>query len=167
MVLFITNMYVNCAYEISCQAKELQISFDSIVSAMGSGGTYSGLTLGAKLFLPGTKSIGIGVCDDPFEEIAKHLICETATLLECDVPIQNEDIYIHYQIGPGYACSSLEGREAIRHLACAEGILVDPVYTGKALAGLFELLQQGYFDKDENILFLHTGGAGALFAVNL
>lgn len=158
--------YVNCAREISRQAEELGVRFDSIVSAAGSGGTYSGLTLGAKLFLPGTRSVGVGVCDDPFAEISEELMRGTAALLECEHP-GKEDIHIHYHIGPGYAQSSPEGRQAVQRLARGEGILVDPVYTGKALAGLFELLEQGYFDGDECILFVHTGGAGALFAVEL
>ena len=157
--------YVRCAQEIARQAEALQVSFDAVFSATGSGGTYSGLTLGAKLFLPGTRSVGIGVCDDPFAEISLQLMRETAALLEYQLPIGPEDVHIHYQIGPGYAKSSPEGREAVYRLARSEGILVDPVYTGKALAGLFALLEQGY--EGENILFLHTGGAGALFAVDL
>ena len=115
----------------------------------------------------GTRSIGIGVCADPFEKISLRLMQETAALLDCEVPVGEEDIHIHYQIGPGYAQSSPEGREAVYRLARSEGILVDPVYTGKALAGLFALMEQGYFNGMENILFLHTGGAGALFAVDL
>lgn len=159
--------YVECAREIAQQAQALGVRFDSIVSAAGSGGTYAGLTLGAKLFLPGERCIGVGVCDDPFAEISEELIRGTAALLECEGAAGKEDIHIHYQIGPGYAQSSPEGREAVYRLARSEGILVDPVYTGKALAGLFALLEQGYFDGDENILFVHTGGAGALFAVEL
>ena len=138
-----------------------------MVSATGSGGTYAGLTLGAKLFLPGTRSIGIGVCDDPFADIAMELTEDTARLLETDVRVAREDIHIHYCIGPGYAVPSPEGCEAVRRLARAEGILADPVYTGKALAGFFQLLEQGAFDQDEDILFVHTGGAGALFAVEM
>lgn len=159
--------YVNCAQEIARQAKDLGVTFQSIVSAVGSGGTYSGLTLGAKLFLPGTRSVGIGVCDDPFEEIARDLTRGTAQLLESETAVAPDDIHIHYHIGPGYAIPSPEGSEAVRRLARAEGILADPVYTGKALAGFFQLVEQGYFHDDENILFLHTGGAGALFAVEL
>ena len=83
------------------------------------------------------------------------------------MPIGPEDVHIHYHIGPGYARPSPEGAAAVRRLARREGILVDPVYTGKALAGLFQLLEEGYFDRDEHILFVHTGGAGALFAVDL
>ena len=158
--------YVNCAKEIANQAEDLGVDFDIIVSATGSGGTYAGLTLGAKLFLPGTASVGIGVCDDPFEAISLDLMEGTAALLEADVPVDPADIRIHYHIGPGYAIPSPEGAAAVRRLARTEGILVDPVYTGKALAGFFQLLEEDSAFRDaENILFLHTGGAGALFAV--
>lgn len=158
--------YVNCAKEIANQAGELDVDFDIIVSATGSGGTYAGLTLGAKLFLPGTVSVGIGVCDDPFESISLDLMRETAALLEADVPVDPADVHIHYHIGPGYAIPSPEGAAAVERLARTEGILVDPVYTGKALAGFFQLLEEDSAFRDaENILFLHTGGAGALFAV--
>ena len=159
--------YVNCALEIAGQAEDMDVGFDAIVSAVGSGGTYAGLTLGAKLFLPGTRSVGVGVCDDPFESISLELMEKTAALLEADVPVAAEDIHIRYHIGPGYAQPSKEGCDAVRRLARTEGILVDPVYTGKALAGFFQLLEEGYFDGEENILFLHTGGAGALFAVEM
>ena len=159
--------YVNCAREIANQADELGVRLDAVVSAVGSGGTYAGLTLGAKLFLPGTRSVGVGVCGDPFEEISLELMRETARLLDCDIQPCAEDIHIHYHIGPGYAIPRNGGCAAVRRLARAEGILADPVYTGKALAGFFELLEQGAFDQDEDILFVHTGGAGALFAVDL
>ena len=159
--------YVNCALEIAGQAEELGVRFDAVVSAAGSGGTYAGLTLGAKLFLPGTRSVGVGVSDDPFETIALKLMEETAALLEADVPVAPGDIHIRYHIGPGYARPSQEGCDAVRRLARAEGVLADPVYTGKALAGFFQLLEEGYFDGEETILFLHTGGAGALFAVEM
>ena len=109
--------YVNCALEIANQAQALGVTFDSIVSAVGSGGTYAGLTLGAKLYLPDTRSVGIGVCDDPFEAIALDLMGGAAALLEADVPIGPEDVHIHYHIGPGYAQPSPEGAAAVRRLA--------------------------------------------------
>lgn len=157
--------YVNCAREIASQAEALGVKFGHIVSSVGSGGTYAGLTLGAKLYLPGTRSVGIGVCDDPFAEITLDLMRGTAALLESDSSICAEDIDIHYHIGPGYAQPSEEGQRAVQRLARSEGILADPVYTGKGLAGFFQLLEKGYFPEGENILFVHTGGAGALFAV--
>ena len=159
--------YVNCAKEIAQQAKELGVQFSSIISATGSGGTYAGLTYGAKLFLPGARSVGVGVCDDPFEDIAAELMTGLQELLESDVAATREDIFMNFEIGPGYAIPSPEGCAAVRKLARSEGILVDPVYTGKALAGFFRLLKEGYFDGEENLLFVHTGGAGALFAVDM
>ena len=117
--------------------------------------------------MPSTRSVGIGVCDDPFEEISYDLMCGIQELLESDVPVEKKDIHMHFHIGPGYAVPSEEGCAAVRRLARTEGILMDPVYTGKALAGFFQLLEEGYFDQDENILLLHSGGAGALFAVDL
>ena len=143
------------------------MTFSSIISATGSGGTYAGLTYGAKLHLPGTRSVGVGVCDDPFEDITFDLMNGLKELMESDVPVSREDIHIRFCIGPGYAIPSPEGCAAVRRLARSEGILVDPVYTGKALAGFFRMLEEGYFDGEENILFVHTGGAGALFAVDL
>ena len=159
--------YVGCVEEIARQSKELGVTFSSIISATGSGGTYAGLTYGAKLHLPGTRSVGVGVCDDPFEDITFDLMNGLKELMESDVPVSREDIHIRFCIGPGYAIPSPEGCAAVRRLARSEGILVDPVYTGKALAGFFQMLEEGYFDGEENILFVHTGGAGALFAVDL
>ena len=159
--------YVNCVREIVGQMEDTGVRFDSIVSATGSGGTYAGLTYGAKLYSPGTRSVGIGVCDDPFADIAYDLMRGVRELMESDVPVEREDIHIEYEIGPGYAIPSREGCDAVRLLAREEGILVDPVYTGKALAGFFRLLEEGYFGEDEDILFVHTGGAGALFAVDM
>ncbi len=159
--------YVGCAREIAEQCQEMGIRFDSIVSATGSGGTYAGLTYGAKLFLPGIRSVGIGICDDPFADIALELMDGIRDLMDAEVSGEREDIHIEFEIGPGYAKPSPEGCAAVRRLARGEGILVDPVYTGKALAGFFRLLEEGYFEGDGDLLFVHTGGAGALFAVDL
>jgi L-cysteate sulfo-lyase len=67
-------------------------------------------------------------------------------------------------VGPGYGIPTAGTLEAIRLAACHEGLLIDPVYTGKAMAGLIDLCRRGFFAKDQNIVFLHTGGAAALFA---
>ena len=159
--------YVGCTEEIAAQSKALGVRFDAVVSATGSGGTYAGLTYGTKLNLPGARSVGIGVCDDPFADIAFDLMNGLKDLLASDVPVEKEDIHIRYCIGEGYAIPSPEGCAAVRRLARSEGILMDPVYTGKALAGMLQLIEEGYFMGEENILFVHTGGAGALFAVDL
>lgn len=153
--------YVECAEEI----RDSGLSFDHIVCAEGSGGTMAGLALGAKLFLPQTKVHGMMVDTDPFDEITPRLMKESAALLESDVSISSSDFHLRDMCGPGYAIPSEEGNAAVRLLASEEGIFLDPVYTGKAFAGLVAMAKEGAFRPDEKVLFLHSGGAGGLFAV--
>ena len=153
--------YVECAKEI----RDSGLSFDHIVCAEGSGGTMAGLALGAKLFLPQTKVHGMMVDTDPFDEITPRLMKESAALLESDVSISSSDFHLRDMCGPGYAIPSEEGNAAVRVLASEEGIFLDPVYTGKAFAGLVAMAKEGAFRPDEKVLFLHSGGAGGLFAV--
>lgn len=153
--------YVECAEEI----RDSGLPFDHIVCAEGSGGTMAGLALGAKLFLPQTKVHGMMVDTDPFDEITPRLMKESAALLESDVSISSSDFHLRDMCGPGYAIPSEEGNAAVRLLASEEGIFLDPVYTGKAFAGLVAMAKEGAFRPDEKVLFLHSGGAGGLFAV--
>ena len=155
--------YVACAEEIAGQG----MRFDHLVCAEGSGGTMAGLALGAKLFLPGTKVHGMMVDSDPFEEITLRLMKEAAALLEADLEITAADFALRDLCGPGYAIPSEEGNEAVRLLAETEGLFLDPVYTGKAFAGLVQMLTDGTVQQGENVLFLHSGGAGGLFAVEM
>ena len=138
---------------------------DYIVCAEGSGGTMAGLSLGAKLFLPGTKVCGMMVDTDPFDEITPRLMTEAAALLEAEVTVTEKDFFLKDMCGPGYAIPSETGNAAVRLMAAEEGIFLDPVYTGKAFAGLLEMAHEGVFGPDDCVLFLHTGGAGGLFAV--
>ena len=153
--------YVDCALEIRDQG----FRPDHLVCAEGSGGTMAGLALGAKLFLPGTKVHGMMVDTDPFDRITPALMQEAAGLLRKDITITPEDFDLLDMCGPGYAIPSGEGNRAISLLAREEGIFLDPVYTGKAFAGLIRMAEEGRFREDETILFLHSGGAGGLFAV--
>ncbi len=155
--------YVACAEEIAGQG----MRFDHLVCAEGSGGTMAGLALGAKLFLPGTKVHGMMVDSDPFEEITLRLMKEAAALLEADLEITAADFALRDLCGPGYAIPSEEGNAAVRLLAETEGLFLDPVYTGKAFAGLVQMLTDGTVQPGENVLFLHSGGAGGLFAVEM
>ena len=139
--------------------------FDHIVCAEGSGGTMAGLALGAKLFLPGTKVHGMMVDTDPFDQITPALMREAAALLEADIEITPDDFHLRDMCGPGYAIPSQAGSDAVALMAAQEGLFLDPVYTGKAFAGLVEMTREGAFREDENVLFLHSGGAGGLFAV--
>ncbi len=156
--------YVNCAGEIAGQAKAMHINFDHIICAVGSGGTQAGLAIGARLYMPQTKVTGISADNQPFGKIVPQLMRQTAELLNYREPVRNRDISLKYMVGEGYAVPSREGNEAIRLMAEQEGIFLDPVYTGKAFAGLIELCKTGYFGENDNILFLHSGGASSLFA---
>ena len=153
--------YVDCAREIAEQG----LRIDHLICAEGSGGTMAGLALGAKLFLPGTLVHGMTVDTDPFDEITPRLMREAAALLESDVTVTADDFHLMDMCGPGYAIPSPEGNEAIALMAKEEGLFLDPVYTGKAFAGLIRLAREGRFRETDNVLFLHSGGAGGLFAV--
>lgn len=154
--------YVECAREICDQG----MHFDHLICAEGSGGTMAGLALGAKLFLPGTRVTGMMVDNDPFEEITPRLMREAAALLDADVEIGTDDFALRDMCGPGYAIPSQEGNEAVTLMAAQEGIFLDPVYTGKAFAGLIAMAREGAFKPDDRVLFLHSGGAGGLFAID-
>lgn len=155
--------YVDCVREIRDQG----FSFDRIICAEGSGGTMAGLALGAKLFMPVCRVTGMMVDTDPFDEITVRLMREAAEILKADIQISRDDFDLIDMCGPGYAIASREGNEAVSLMAEKEGIFLDPVYTGKAFAGLVQMAKEGKLQKDENILFLHSGGAGGLFAIDM
>ena len=155
--------YVDCAREIAGQG----LRVDHLICAEGSGGTMAGLALGAKLFLPGTKVYGMMVDTDPFDEITSALMREAAALLEITPDITPADYTLRDMCGPGYAIASEAGNAAVSLMARQEGLFLDPVYTGKAFAGLVELAKEGAFGPEENVLFLHSGGAGGLFAIEM
>lgn len=156
--------YVRCMKEVADQAAQLGISFDHVICATGSGGTHAGTAIGAQLYLPDAQVTGMEVDTDPFDVIVPQLMAEINQLLERTDKIG--PVYLRAMYGPGYAQPSEEGAEAISLLAKHEGIFLDPVYTGKAFAGLLAMAREGSFGPDNNILFLHTGGAGGLFAID-
>ncbi len=155
--------YVECAREIRDQG----FHPGHLICAEGSGGTMAGLALGAKLYLPGTKVYGMMVDTDPFDRITPALMREAAALLEADTVISSGDYILRDMCGPGYAVSSDEGNAAVSIMAEQEGIFLDPVYTGKAFAGLLAMAAEGCFSPGDQVLFLHSGGAGGLFAVKM
>ena len=155
--------YVSCAREIRDQG----FRPDYLICAEGSGGTMAGLSLGAKLSLPGTKVFGMMVDTDPFDRITPALMREAASLLEADLEISPADYTLRDMCGPGYALASPEGNAAISLIASQEGLFLDPVYTGKAFAGLLAMAEEGAFREEDKVLFLHSGGAGGLFAVEM
>lgn len=155
--------YVDCVREIRDQG----FKFDHMICAEGSGGTMAGLALGAKLYMPDMRVTGMMVDSDPFEKITVDLMRESAELLGADVQVDRSDFDLRDMCGPGYAIPSEEGNAAVSLMAQEEGLFLDPVYTGKAFAGLIAMAREGAFKSSERILFLHSGGAGGLFAVDM
>lgn len=159
--------YVLCSLEICWQALELGMSFDYVVVASGSGGTHAGLLVGFEAMQSRVQVLGISVrFPKPEQEGRIHdLANRTAKLLRLNgnIPKQSVICFDDY-VGPGYSLPTAEMVQAVRLVASKEGILLDPVYTGKAMAGLFDLIRRGYFRRTDNILFVHTGGWPALFA---
>ena len=159
--------YVDCVQELAQQSQESAFEIGHIVSATGSGGTTAGLLLGAGLYLPNALVTGIGVDDQPFELIVREIAAGAAKLQRAPFPPAEANFEMVYHYGPGYAVPNPEDTPFIEELARTEGILLDPVYTGKAWSGMLRLLQDGYFDDRGDLVFVHTGGAAALFAMDL
>ena len=157
--------YVACAQEILAQLFEDNLRIDRVVCASGSTGTHAGLVTG----FFGTNSnlpvIGINVSRPRAEQeaLVYDLVKQTATHVGIASEIPREAILCFGEyVGPGYSLPTDQMAEAVRMLARLEGILMDPVYTGKAMAGLIDLVRRGYFKAEENVLFVHTGGSPAL-----
>ena len=150
--------YVDCMKEVA----DSGVPFDHLVCACGSGGTAAGCVLGAKLHLPETKVMCAMVDNDPFDVIVPQLMGEAADLLGAQVEIPVPDLVEMW--GPGYSIPSDEGNEAIAMMMRLEGIVLDTCYTGKAFAGLVRRAREGFYKPEDNVLFVHTGGAGGLFA---
>ncbi len=159
--------YVCCLEEILNQCADLGFRPDRVVSVVGSGGTYAGLCVGADLYAPDVKITGMAVDDDPFEQICLQLKKEIGGLLELDRILDGGNLDIHYNCGAGYGIPGPEDGQAVRYLAALEGIILDPVYTGKAFSLFLRMLREGAFAGDEHIVFVHSGGAGGVFAIDI
>ena len=158
--------YVNAMLELDAQANAQGVRVDAIVHATGSGSTQAGLLMGAQLGSPHTKVVGISVSEDRgtvtryVETISNHVLQELGRPDSIDR--QNIIVFDEY-IGKGYGIVDHRTTDALRLAAHSEGILLDPVYTGKAMAGMIDLIQKGYFESGSNVVFLHSGGTPALF----
>ncbi|GHT94965.1 1-aminocyclopropane-1-carboxylate deaminase [Betaproteobacteria bacterium] len=159
--------YVVSAQELIAQANEQRLSIDRVVHATGSTGTQAGFVVG----LEGSNShipvLGISVRMPREKQVenVRKLAHQTWELLGIRGEFPDASIEVNSDyVGGGYGVPTEGMVEAVKLLARHEGILLDPVYTGKAFAGLVDLIRKGYFRKGENIVFLHTGGAAGLFA---
>jgi L-cysteate sulfo-lyase len=157
--------YVNAALELIGQANDLGLKLDHVLHATGSAGTQAGLVVGLAGIRSGVPLLGIGVRAprERQEKVVFDLACATADLCGIAGAVAREDVVANCDyVGPGYGISTPASIEAIEMLARLEGILLDPVYSGKAMAGLIDLARKGRF-KGENVVFIHTGGSVGLF----
>lgn len=154
--------------EFSEQLSELGIHADFIFHATGTGGTMAGLHAGRKLLNSDTQIVSVSVsAKTPEYSIQKAALAnQTLALLgAADVCVNADDMFIEQgYYAPGYELPNEAASEAIRLLARKEGLLVDPVYTGKAFAGMLDYIRSGRAAQGSNVIFWHTGGATALFA---
>ncbi len=159
--------YAACAQEILVQGFEEGLKIDRVVCASGSAGTQAGLVAGFFALRSGIQVVGINVSrpKEAQEEIVYDLASRTLKLLGVEEPLPRDRVLCFGDyVGKGYSLPTPEMVEAVKFLASREGILLDPVYTGKAMAGLMDLARKGFFQTKENVLFVHTGGVPALYA---
>lgn len=153
--------YINAMKEIEAQEKEMDVYFDAIVLPVGSGGTYAGLFYRNHMENRKTKIYGINVSSDAehFKVVIIELLGEIDKYTGEKIDIEKKQInMIDGYVGKGYALSTKGEIDFISNLAKTEGLVLDPVYTGKAMYGMVEEIKKGTFSNYENILFIHTGG---------
>ena len=159
--------FVAAMEELDSQLKEVKLSADRVVFASSSFGTQAGLCVGAKA-IGFTGQLAAIAIDSPREELQTHVTeIAAATIRRLGLQMSftaKEVVAYDGYLGAGYAIMGEPEQEAISLMARCEGILLDPVYTGRAMAGLIDLIRKGEFGRDETIVFWHTGGSAALFA---
>ncbi len=158
--------YVSCGQELVQQADEMGLTIDRVVTATGSAGTQAGLVVGLQGMNAGIPVLGIGVRapKDRQEENVHRLAEATADYVGVRGGIARSAVVANCDyVGPGYGRPTPGMIEAVKMLASLEGVLLDPVYSGKAMAGLIDLIRKGEIGKGERVVFLHTGGAVGLF----
>lgn len=159
--------YVACAQEIMDQLFDLGINIDHMVCPSGSAGTHAGIVAGMTGINANIPITGVSV--NRSKEVQTDAVWNLAKATAERVGVHNEITRDLVQVtdeyvGPGYSLPSDEMVEAVQLLARTEGILLDPVYTGKVMAGLIGMIREGKFKKEDSVLFLHTGGSPALYA---
>ena len=157
--------YVLAMHELMDQLAEQQLNIDFIIFASSSGGTQAGLVLGAQVY--GFRGSVLGISVDQPADVLQTQVGALATATAAHLGLGQLPLLDHVEVnddylGGGYAVVGELEREAVRLLAQMEGILLDPVYTGKAMGGLIDLIRWGAFTRGQNVLFWHTGGTAAL-----
>jgi D-cysteine desulfhydrase len=159
--------YAACAQEILSQAFDMGLRIDRVVCASGSAGTHAGLLTGFWGTRSGIPVVGMNVSRTKAqqEELVFKLARETAALAGIDGELPRDAVVCFGDyVGPGYSLPTPGMVEAVKLLARTEAVLLDPVYTGKTMAGLIDQARKGFFKKGENVVFVHTGGSPALYA---
>jgi len=159
--------YVGCAEELLQQCEAQDVAFDHVILASGSAGTHAGMAVGLRASGSRLPILGVGVSALRDEQEAKvyDLSCATAAYIDRAGCVSREDIVADCNyIGPGYGEPTEGMNEAVLMLARQEGLLFDPVYSGKALAGMIDYIRKGRFASGQKLVFLHTGGVAGLFA---
>jgi 1-aminocyclopropane-1-carboxylate deaminase/D-cysteine desulfhydrase-like pyridoxal-dependent ACC family enzyme len=158
--------YVLAFVELQDQARSQGIGITHLVHATGSGGTQAGLVVGTKAAGDEVRVIGISVSErkESFARIVRAIAADTENALSLAPSIGEADVIVLDEyIKDGYGVVNREVAEAVRLVFSREGIVLDPVYTGKAMAALIDLVGKGYFKKEDRVVFFHTGGTPALF----
>jgi len=158
--------YVNAALELVNQANEVGLRIDHVVHATGSTGTQAGMAVGLVGINSGVPLLGISVraTKSIQEDNVFRLASATAERVGCPGIVDRSDVVANSDyVGEGYGIPNEGTIEAIRMMARLEGILLDPVYSGKGMAGLIDLIRTGHFKRGQNVVFLHTGGSVGLF----
>ncbi|WP_147198511.1 D-cysteine desulfhydrase [Pantoea sp. MBD-2R] len=155
--------YVECAQEIAHQSEGV-VDFAAVVVASGSAGTHAGLAVGLEQLLPETELVGVTVSRKAAEQRPKVVTIQQELAASLELTASADITLWDDYFAPGYGVPNEEGLEAIKLLARLEGIFLDPVYTGKAMAGLIDGITQQRFKREGPIAFIHTGGSPALFA---
>lgn len=159
--------YAACAQELMAQSFDQQVDVNYVVCTSGSGGMHAGLVAGFQGLNSDIPVIGINISRNKEEQESKvyNLLQEIRDYLKINNELTREHVQCYDEyVGPGYAIPTDEMIEAVKLVASTEGILLDPVYTGKAMAGLIDLIRKGTFKKEDNIVFIHSGGSPALYA---
>ena len=158
--------YVNAALELVNQSVELGLRIDHLIHATGSSGTQAGLVVGLQAMQSKIQLLGIGVRapKEKQESMVYDLACRTWAHMKLKGDLDRTSVLANCDyVGDGYGVPTPAMVEAVNLLAKTEGILLDPVYSGKGMAGLIDLIRKGQFAKDQNVVFLHTGGSVTLF----
>lgn len=162
--------YVQAMIELNDQLSKGRIKVDTIVFATSSGGTQAGMVVGARISGFEGKILGISIDQRSSQEPSYQselaaIANEAAKLIDSRYEFTEDDFTVNYDyLGLGYGVVGNLERESIRLTACTEGLLLDPVYSGRAMGGLIDLIKKGFFSLKDTVLYWHTGGAPALFA---